>query len=105
MSSLRKIQKEKPTKSDLIKYETNRINMITNESLEDLDVIRTHEMKTLEEINFKLVMLEGIKKNLEEFEMNNILETELKGRIEILQEEKDEVRKILKVKSCKMKKH
>ena len=93
MSSLRKIQKEKPTKSDLIKYETNRINMITNESLEDLDVIRTHEMKTLEEINFKIVILEGIKKNLEEFEMNNILETELKERIEILQEERDEVRK------------
>ena len=67
--------------------------MITKESLEDLDVIRTHEMKTLEEINFKIVMLEGIKKNLEEFEMNNILETELKERIEILQEERDEVRK------------
>ena len=67
--------------------------MITKESLEDLDVIRTHEMKTLEEINFKIVMLEGIKKNLEEFEMNNILETELKERTEILQEERDEVRK------------
>ena len=88
MSSLRNSQKEKPTKSDLIKYETNRINMITNESLEDLDVIRTHEMKTLEEINFKIVMLERIKNNLEEFEMNNILETELKERIEILQEKR-----------------
>ena len=62
--------------------------MITSESLEDFDVIRTHEMKTLEEINFKIVMLERIKNNLEEFEMNDILETELKERIEILQEKR-----------------
>ena len=62
--------------------------MITNESLEDFDVIRTHEMKTLEEINFKIVMLERIKNNLEEFEMNDILETELKERIGILQEKR-----------------
>ena len=46
MSSIVKIQKEKSAKWDLIKYEVNRINMITNESLEDLDVVRTYAMKT-----------------------------------------------------------
>ena len=45
MPRLTKIQKEKSAKSDLVKCEINRINMITNESLEDLDVVRTHEMK------------------------------------------------------------
>ena len=60
------------------------MNVITNESLEVLDVVKTYEMKNLEEINFKTVVLERIKKNLEEFKMN-VLETELKGKIEIVQ--------------------
>ena len=65
MSSLVKTQKQKSEKSDLIKYEINRTNVITNESLEDLDAGRTHEMKNLEDINLKIVMLERTKNNLE----------------------------------------
>ena len=65
MSSLVKTQKQKSEKSDLIKYEINRTDVITNESLEDLDTVRTHEMKNLEDINLKIVMLERTKNNLE----------------------------------------
>ena len=65
MSSLVKTQKQKSEKSDLIKYEINRTDVITNESLEDLDAVRTHEMKNLEDINLKIVMLERTKNNLE----------------------------------------
>lgn len=68
--------------------------MITNESLEDLDVVGTYEMKNLKEINFEIVMLERTKNNLEEFEINNILEKKLKERIKILKEKRNEVRKI-----------
>ena len=60
------------------------MNVITNESLKVLNVVKTYEMKNLEEINFKTVVLERIKKNLEEFKMN-VLETELKEKIEIVQ--------------------
>ena len=65
MSSLVKTQKQKSEKLDLIKYEINKTNVITNESLEDLDAVRIHEMKNLEEINLKIVMLERTKNNLE----------------------------------------
>ena len=65
MSSLVKTQKQKSEKSDLIKYEINKTNVITNESLEDLDAVRIHEMKNLEEINLKIVILERTKNNLE----------------------------------------
>ena len=65
MSSLVKTQKQKSEKSDLIKYEINKTNVITNESLEDLDAVRIHEMKNLQEINLKIVMLERTKNNLE----------------------------------------
>ena len=41
-------------------------------------------------------MLERIKNNLEEFEMNNILETELNEKIKILQKKRNKTRKILK---------
>ena len=75
-------------------YKINRINMITNESLGELDVVSTHEMKNLKEINFEIVMLERTKNNLEEFEINNILEKKLKERIKILKEKRNEVRKI-----------
>ena len=68
--------------------------MITNESLEDFDVVGTYEMKNLKEINFEIVMLERTKNNLEEFEINNILEKKLKERIKILKEKRNEVRKI-----------
>ena len=68
--------------------------MITNESMEDLDVVGTYEMKNLKEINFEIVMLERTKNNLEEFEINNILEKKLKERIKILKEKRNEVRKI-----------
>ena len=61
--------------------------MKTNESLEELYVVRKQEMKNLEEINVKIVMLETRKNKLEEFEMN-ILETELKEKIEILQKKR-----------------
>ena len=61
--------------------------MKTNESLEELYVVTKQEMKNLEEINFKIVMLETRKNKLEEFEMN-ILETELKEKIEILQKKR-----------------
>ena len=71
------------------------MNVITNESLEVLDVVKTYEMKNLEEINFKTVVLERIKKNLEEFKMN-VLETELEEKIEIVQKIWNEARKILK---------
>ena len=37
-----KNQKEKLTKSDLIKYQIDRMNVVTNESLKDLNVSRTH---------------------------------------------------------------
>ena len=50
----------KNSKSEIsTKYEINRIYIITNESLKGLHVVRTHEMKNLEEINFKIVMLES----------------------------------------------
>ena len=65
MSSLVKTQTQKSEKLDLIKYEINKTNVITNESLEDLDAVRIHEMKNLEEINLKIVMLERTKNNLE----------------------------------------
>ena len=65
MSSLVKTQKQKSEKLDLIKYEINKTNVITNESLEDLDAVRIHEMKNLQEINLKIVMLERTKNNLE----------------------------------------
>ena len=65
MSSLVKTQKQKSEKLDLIKYEINKTNVITNESLEDLDAVRIHEMKNLEEINLKIVILERTKNNLE----------------------------------------
>ena len=65
MSSLVKTQKQKSEKLDLIKYEINKTNVITNESLEDLDAVRIYEMKNLEEINLKIVMLERTKNNLE----------------------------------------
>ena len=71
------------------------MNVITNESLKVLNVVKTYEMKNLEEINFKTVVLERIKKNLEEFKMN-VLETELKEKIEIVQKIWNEARKILK---------
>ena len=57
MLSLTINYKVKSVKSDLIKYETNKMNMITNVSLKNLGVVRTREMKSLEEINFKIVML------------------------------------------------
>ena len=41
-------------------------------------------------------MLERIKNNLDEFEMNNILETELNEKIKILQKKRNKTRKILK---------
>ena len=41
--------------------------MTTSELLEDLDVVKTHEMKHLEEINFEIVMLERIKNSLAGF--------------------------------------
>ena len=82
MSSLVKTQKQKSEKLDLIKYEINKTNVITNESLEDLDAVRIYEMKNLEEINLKIVMLERTKNNLEWFE-TNVKETELKENIEI----------------------
>ena len=44
-------------KSDLIKYEINKMNMITNVSLKNLGVVTTCEIKSLEEINFKIVTL------------------------------------------------
>ena len=44
--------------------------MITNVSLKNLGVVRTREMKSLEEINFKIAMLQRIKENLEEVGMN-----------------------------------
>ena len=44
--------------------------MITNVSLKNLGVVRTREMKGLEEINFKIAMLQRIKENLEEVGMN-----------------------------------
>ena len=94
IASLTKVQKEKLAKSVLIMHKINRINMITNESLEDLDVVGTYEMKNLKEINFEIVMLERTKNNLEEFEINNILEKKLKERIKILKEKRNEVRKI-----------
>ena len=94
IASLTKVQKEKLAKSVLIMYKINRINMITNESLGELDVVSTHEMKNLKEINFEIVMLERTKNNLEEFEINNILEKKLKERIKILKEKRNEVRKI-----------
>ena len=65
MSSLVKTQKQKSEKLDLIKYEINKTNVITNESLEDLDAVRIHEMKNLQEINLKIVMLERSKNNLD----------------------------------------
>ena len=71
------------------------MNVITNESLKVLNVVKTYEMKNLEEIDFKTVVLERIKKNLEEFKMN-VLETELKEKIEIVQKIWNEARKILK---------
>ena len=94
IASLTKVQKEKLAKSVLIMDKINGINMITNESLEDLDVVGTYEMKNLKEINFEIVMLERTKNNLEEFEINNILEKKLKERIKILKEKRNEVRKI-----------
>ena len=60
--NIKSCKNEKPTKSDSKNHGIIRINMITNESLEDLDVVRTHETKNLEEINFKTVMLKRIKK-------------------------------------------
>ena len=57
-------------KSDLIKYEINKMNMITNVSLKNLGVVRTCEIKSLEETNFKIVTLQRIKENLCEFVMN-----------------------------------
>ena len=57
-------------KSDLKKYEINKMNMITNVSLKNLGVVRTGEMKSLEEISFKIAMLQRIKENLEEVGMN-----------------------------------
>ena len=44
--------------------------MITNVSLKNLGVVRTGEMKSLEEISFKIAMLQRIKENLEEVGMN-----------------------------------
>ena len=44
--------------------------MITNVSLKNLGVVRTREMKGLEEINFKIAMLQRIKEKLEEVGMN-----------------------------------
>ena len=44
--------------------------MITNVSLKNLGVVRTREMKGLEEISFKIAMLQRIKENLEEVGMN-----------------------------------
>ena len=44
-------------KSDLIKYEINKMNMITNVSLKNLGVVRKCEIKSLEETNFKIVTL------------------------------------------------
>ena len=41
-------------------------------------------------------MLERIKNNLKEFELNNILETELKEKMKILQQKRNKARKILK---------
>ena len=41
-------------------------------------------------------MLERIKNNLEEFELNNILETELKEKMKILQQKRNKARKTLK---------
>ena len=70
-------------KSDLIKFEINKMNMITNVSLKNLGVVRTCEIKSLEEINFKIVTLQRIKENLGEFGMN-VRETELEEKNEIL---------------------
>ena len=57
-------------KSDLINYEISKMNMITNVSLKNLGVVRTCEIKSLEETNFKRVTLQRIKENLGEFGMN-----------------------------------
>ena len=68
--------------------------MTTNELLEDLDVVKTHEMKHLEEINFEIVMLERIKNSLD-FEMN-VLKTELKEKTEILEKKMNVAENLLK---------
>ena len=68
--------------------------MTTNELLEDLDFVKTHEMKHLEEMHFEIVMLERIKNSLD-FEMN-VLKTELKEKTEILKKKMNVVENLLK---------
>ena len=69
--------------------------MTTNELLEDLDFVKTHEMKHLEEIHFEIVMLERIKNSLADFEMN-VLKTELKEKTEILKKKMNVAENLLK---------
>ena len=68
--------------------------MTTNELLEDLDFVKTHEMKHLEEMHFEIVMLERIKNSLD-FEMN-VLKTELKEKTEILEKKMNVAENFLK---------
>ena len=68
--------------------------MTTNELLEDLDFVKTHEMKHLEEMHFEIVMLERIKNSLD-FEMN-VLKTELKEKTEILEKKMNVAENLLK---------
>ena len=68
--------------------------MTTNELLEDLDFVKTHEMKYLEEMHFEIVMLERIKNSLD-FEMN-VLKTELKEKTEILEKKMNVAENLLK---------
>ena len=68
--------------------------MTTNELLEDLDFVKTHEMKHLEEMHFEIVMLERIKNSLD-FEMN-VLKTEVKEKTEILEKKMNVAENLLK---------
>ena len=69
--------------------------MTTNELLEDLDVVKTHEMKHLEEINFEIVMLERIKNSLAGF-WNKCIKNRIKRKDWNIKKENECSRKLIK---------
>ena len=87
---------------NLAPYNTNRIKLILDKAIDEIDLIIADEIKNLDGIEMKIMMQEGeirherMKNCLDEFEMNE-LETKINNEIEIL---KDEEKKIINIIDC-----
>ena len=84
-----------------IKPHKTRKKIIIKRALEELEIVKTDEIKNLERIAVEISMLGGkinikrIRNDLDEFEMNE-LEAKVNAEIKILEKKENRTRKITK---------